>query len=130
MSSPRGHLRRITASEAVLPPVKWYRRLYIPLLVVNRPSPFSNAVHTTKYTILNFLPKNLWEQFHRWANIYFLFIALLNFIPAVEAVGKEVAFIPLLVILGVTIAKDAFEDYRRFKSDRMVNGKLCQVYDR
>lgn len=124
------YLRRISASTVVLPPVKWYKRLYIPGLVVNRPSPFSNAIHTTKYTVLNFLPKNLFEQFHRWANIYFLFIALLNFVPAVEAVGKEVAFIPLLVILSVTIVKDIFEDYRRWKSDRVVNGRLCSVYDR
>lgn len=128
--SSRNDLRRITASEVVLPTVQWYRRLYIPLLMSRRPSPLSNAVHTTKYTILNFLPKNLWEQFHRWANIYFLLIALLNFIPAVEAVGKEVAFVPLLSILSVTIAKDIFEDYRRFKSDGEVNKKLCQVYDR
>lgn len=124
------NLRRINATEVVLPSVKWYKRLYIPCLVAKHPSSHSNSIRTTKYTILNFLPKNLWEQFHRWANIYFLFIALLNFVPAVEAVGKEVAFIPLLVILSVTIAKDIFEDYRRSKSDREVNGKHCQVYDR
>lgn len=135
-SQPRLHgknmadLRRISATEVVLPPVKWYNRLYIPCVVVHRPSSFSNAIRTTKYTILNFLPKNLFEQFHRWANIYFLFIALLNFVPAVEAVGKEVAFLPLLVILSVTICKDIFEDYRRYKSDKTVNGKRCRVYDR
>ena len=124
------NLRRISATEVVLPPVKWYKQLYVPCLVAKPPSSYSNSIRTTKYTILNFLPKNLWEQFHRWANLYFLFIALLNFVPAVEAVGKEVAFIPLLVILSTTIGKDIFEDYRRFKSDREVNGKYCQVYDR
>lgn len=34
----------------------------------------SNKVRTSKYTWYNFLPKNLWEQFHRWANIYFIII--------------------------------------------------------
>lgn len=128
--SAMSYQRRISAITAVLPTVKWYKRLYIPGLVVNRPSSFSNAIRTTKYTIINFLPKNLFEQFHRFANIYFLFIAVLNFVPAVEAVGKEVAFIPLLVILIVTMTKDIFEDYRRWKSDKTVNRRLCKVYDR
>lgn len=132
MSTPGSEtpLRVISATEVVIPPTKWYKRLYIPFLVRPRPPPFSNVIHTTKYTVLNFLPKNLWEQFHRAANIYFLFIIILNFIPDVEAVGKEVAWIPLFFILCVTAAKDIFEDYRRYKSDRTVNNLLCHVYDR
>lgn len=128
--SSKNALRCITVSEVVLPPVKWYKRLYIPGLTHSRPSPFSNVIRTTKYTILNFPVKNLWEQFHRFANLYFLLIPILNFIPAIGAVGKEVAFIPILFILSVTAAKDIFEDYRRYKSDRTVNKKLCRVYDR
>lgn len=123
-------LRLITAHGATLPPVQWYKRFYIPGLMSSRPSPFSNRIRTTKYTILNFIPKNLWEQFHRWANIFFLLVALLNFIPEIEAVGKEVALIPLLFVLVVIGIKDIFEDYRRFKSDKLVNTKLCRVYDR
>ena len=37
-----------------------------------------NTLVTSKYTISNFLPKNLWEQFHRVANVYFLLIATLQ----------------------------------------------------
>lgn len=128
--SLKGGMRVITATEVVLPPVPWYLKLYIPGLVKARPSPHSNAIHTTKYTILNFIFKNLWEQFHRVANLYFLGIALLNFVPAVEAVGKEVAFLPLAFVLSVTAIRDIFEDYRRYKSDKEVNRKLCMVFDR
>lgn len=120
--------RLITAENVYLPKEKWYRRIRIPG-VYNRSSPRSNVVHTTKYTVLTFLPKNLWEQFHRFANLYFLFIALLNFVPAVEAFGKEIGFIPLLFVLTVTAVKDVFEDFRRYRSDREVNSKLCRVYD-
>ena len=38
----------------------------------------TNEVRTTKYTIISFLPKNLYEQFRRVANIYFLAIACLQ----------------------------------------------------
>lgn len=123
-------MRVITATEVVLPPVKWYEKLYVPGLIKARPSPYSNAIHTTKYTVLNFVFKNLWEQFHRVANIYFLFIACLNFVPAVEAVAKEVAFLPLLFVLGVTAIRDIFEDYRRYRSDKQVNRKMCMVYSK
>jgi phospholipid-transporting ATPase len=33
-----------------------------------------NKVRTSKYTLLTFLPRNLWEQFHRVAYIYFAII--------------------------------------------------------
>lgn len=120
--------RRIKARTVHLPREKWYEKIRIPGVYRNS-SPHSNVVHTTKYTIITFLPKNLWEQFHRFANLYFLFIALLNFVPAVQAFGKEVGFIPILFVLTVTAIKDVFEDYRRYRSDREVNAKLCRVYD-
>ena len=50
----------------------------------------SRRIKTTKYTIWSFLPKNLFEQFHRFANLYFLFIVLLNWAPEINAFGKEV----------------------------------------
>ena len=50
----------------------------------------NNKIRTTKYTIISFLPKNLFEQMHRWANLYFIFIALLNWMPVVNAFAKEV----------------------------------------
>lgn len=87
-----------------------------------------NAIRTSKYTPLSFIPKNLLEQFHRFANLYFLFIVLLNWIPAVSAFGKEVAMIPVIFVLGVTAIKDAFEDHRRRESDKRINNSTCRVY--
>lgn len=37
-----------------------------------------NKVVTAQYTALNFVPKNLWNQFHRMTNCYFLFISFLQ----------------------------------------------------
>uniref|UniRef100_A0A2K5D327 Phospholipid-transporting ATPase n=1 Tax=Aotus nancymaae TaxID=37293 RepID=A0A2K5D327_AOTNA len=65
-----------------------------------------NRLKTSKYTLLSFLPKNLFEQFHRLANVYFVFIALLNFVPAVNAFQPGLALAPVLFILAVTAFKD------------------------
>eukprot|EP00096_Caligus_rogercresseyi_P015122 TRINITY_DN7568_c0_g1_i2.p1 TRINITY_DN7568_c0_g1~~TRINITY_DN7568_c0_g1_i2.p1 ORF type:complete len:1578 (-),score=493.90 TRINITY_DN7568_c0_g1_i2:292-5025(-) len=87
-----------------------------------------NHIRTTKYTLLWFLPKNLFEQFHRFANLYFLFIVLLNWVPAINAFGKEVSMIPVIFVLGFTAIKDLFEDRRRYQSDKRINNSTCRVY--
>lgn len=38
----------------------------------------SNKIRTAKYTALTFVPEDLWLQFHNVANIYFLFVVILN----------------------------------------------------
>ncbi|CAG2111469.1 unnamed protein product, partial [Medioppia subpectinata] len=100
-----------------------------------------NRIRTTKYTIITFLPKNLFEQFHRFANLYFLGIQVLNWIPGlppldghtvfarITAFAKEVQLLPLIFVLGVTAVKDIFEDYRRYMSDKRVNNSVCRVFD-
>eukprot|EP01012_Entosiphon_sulcatum_P065370 TRINITY_DN94304_c0_g1_i1.p1 TRINITY_DN94304_c0_g1~~TRINITY_DN94304_c0_g1_i1.p1 ORF type:complete len:1174 (-),score=153.17 TRINITY_DN94304_c0_g1_i1:101-3580(-) len=85
----------------------------------------SNEVTTTKYTPWNFLPKNLFEQFHRWANLYFLLVIILNF--ALDVFGREVSMLPLLFVLACTAIKDFYEDFSRRKADREVNLRLCTV---
>lgn len=89
-----------------------------------------NRVRTTKYTMLSFLPRNLLEQFHRVANLYFIFIVLLNWFPMINAFGKEIAMIPVMFVLGVTAVKDLFEDRRRHASDKRINNSTCRIYKR
>ncbi|XP_070819113.1 phospholipid-transporting ATPase VB [Chaetodon trifascialis] len=89
-----------------------------------------NAIKTTKYTLLLFIPMNLFEQFHRLANIYFVGLAILNFVPVVNAFQPEVALIPICVILSLTALKDAWEDFRRYQSDRKLNNTPCFIYSR
>lgn len=89
----------------------------------------NNKVRTTKYTLLSFLPRNLLEQFHRIANLYFISIVLLNWFPAINAFGKEIAMIPVMFVLGVTAVKDLFEDRRRKASDKRINYSTCRIYN-
>lgn len=88
-----------------------------------------NHISTTKYNLLTFLPKNLLEQFHRFANLYFIFIVILNWFPQINAFGKEISMLPVVFVLGVTAVKDLFEDWRRRSSDKRINNLECRVYD-
>ncbi|XP_069747994.1 phospholipid-transporting ATPase VA isoform X1 [Narcine bancroftii] len=95
-----------------------------------RPQAGDNRLKTTKYSLFSFLPKNLFEQFHRFANVYFVFIALLNFVPIVGAFQPELALAPVVFILSVTALKDLWEDYRRYRSDQEINHMDCLIYSR
>lgn len=89
-----------------------------------------NKIKTTKYSLLNFLPKNLFEQFHRFANLYFVFLVFLNWFPQIETFGKEISMIPVLFVLSVTAIKDIYEDRRRYRSDQKINHTHCRVYSK
>uniref|UniRef100_A0A8C6YVV1 Phospholipid-transporting ATPase n=1 Tax=Nothoprocta perdicaria TaxID=30464 RepID=A0A8C6YVV1_NOTPE len=90
----------------------------------------NNRIRTTKYTVLNFIPRNLFEQFHRVANLYFLFLVILNWVPMVEAFQKEITMLPLVVVLTIIAVKDGLEDYSKYKMDKQINNLLTKVYSR
>uniref|UniRef100_A0A672MPY8 P-type ATPase N-terminal domain-containing protein n=1 Tax=Sinocyclocheilus grahami TaxID=75366 RepID=A0A672MPY8_SINGR len=93
-----------------------------------------NKVRTTKYTFISFIPKNLFEQLHRFANVYFVFLGALNFVPIVNAFQPEISIIPIVFVMSITAVKDLWEDQRRKKSDQQVNNFIwicmvkCQSY--
>ncbi|KAG9076614.1 hypothetical protein FS749_011578, partial [Ceratobasidium sp. UAMH 11750] len=84
-----------------------------------------NKVRTSKYTIVTFIPKNLYEQFRRVANLYFLALVVLQVFPVFGAAAPQIAMVPLVVILAITAAKDGIEDYRRASLDDEVNNSAA-----
>lgn len=81
----------------------------------------SNRVRTAKYTPLTFIPKNLFEQFRNVANLYFLFLVILQTIPTFGVTSPVLSAMPLVAILVITGIKDAFEDWKRNQSDQRLN---------
>lgn len=51
-----------------------------------------NKVRTSKYTPITFFPKNLFEQFRRVANMYFLLLVILQSTSPILALGCRVSF--------------------------------------
>uniref|UniRef100_A0A8C4M8G8 Phospholipid-transporting ATPase n=1 Tax=Equus asinus asinus TaxID=83772 RepID=A0A8C4M8G8_EQUAS len=70
----------------------------------------NNTIKTSKYNVLNFLPLNLFEQFQRLANAYFLILLFLQLIPQISSLAWYTTVIPLMVVLSITAVKDAIDD--------------------
>ncbi|XP_021100653.1 phospholipid-transporting ATPase IK isoform X2 [Heterocephalus glaber] len=87
----------------------------------------TNGIHTAKYNFFSFLPWNLYEQFHRVSNLYFLFIIILQSIPEISTLPWVTLFIPLLCLLLIRGARDLVDDIGRHRSDRAINNRPCQM---
>ncbi|EEA06994.1 phospholipid-translocating P-type ATPase, flippase family protein [Cryptosporidium muris RN66] len=81
-----------------------------------------NFIKTSRYTIVNFVPKYLFEQFCRPVNFYFLIIAILQIFPSITTTNSvpTLAF-PLAFVLIIGAIKDGWEDVNRHNSDLLEN---------
>uniref|UniRef100_A0A8C4L6C6 Phospholipid-transporting ATPase n=1 Tax=Equus asinus asinus TaxID=83772 RepID=A0A8C4L6C6_EQUAS len=79
------------------------------------------------YNVFTFLPMNLFEQFKRAANFYFLVLLVLQSIPQITTLAWYTTLVPLLVVLGITAIKDLVDDVARHKMDNKINNRTCEV---
>ncbi|KAI5332197.1 hypothetical protein L3X38_022326 [Prunus dulcis] len=86
-----------------------------------------NYVSTTKYNIVTFLPKALFEQFRRVANLYFLLAAALS-ITSLAPFTPVSLIAPLVFVVGVSMIKEAVEDWHRFLQDLNVNSRTVKAH--
>ena len=90
----------------------------------------SNAISTGKYSAFSLVPKNLFEQFKRVANIWFLIVSILQLLPLqLSPTSSWATIAPLSLVLAVTLLKDAYLDYRRHMSDREINNRVVHRWN-
>lgn len=96
------------------------RRIYFD--GTTRPRRFpSNKLNNQKYSLLTFLPLLLYNEFKFFFNMFFLIIALTQFIPMLK-VGLLVTYVaPLAVVLVITCFKEAHDDLQRRRRDKELN---------
>ncbi|KAI0830346.1 protein transporter [Trametes gibbosa] len=88
-----------------------------------------NVVRNQKYNVFTFLPLVFYEQFKFFFNLYFLLVALSQFVPALK-IGFIVTYVaPLAFVLSVTMGKEAYDDYKRNLRDREANSQKYLVLD-
>uniref|UniRef100_H3AJ65 Phospholipid-transporting ATPase n=1 Tax=Latimeria chalumnae TaxID=7897 RepID=H3AJ65_LATCH len=100
----------------------------LPRTVSYLPQKFcDNRIVSSKYTFWNFLPKNLFEQFRRIANFYFLIIFLVQVIVDTPT-SPVTSGLPLFFVITVTAIKQGYEDWLRHRADNEVNkSHVCVV---
>ncbi|KAJ7072433.1 hypothetical protein C8F01DRAFT_1103988, partial [Mycena amicta] len=88
-----------------------------------------NVVRNQKYNVFTFLPLVFYEQFKFFFNLYFLLVALSQFIPALRIGFIITSIAPLAFVLSVTMGKEAYDDYQRNLRDREANSQKYLVLD-
>ncbi|TKY58773.1 Phospholipid-transporting ATPase 3 [Spatholobus suberectus] len=111
----------------VQPQAPTHRTIFCNDREANLPIRFKgNSISTTKYNFFTFLPKGLFEQFRRVANLYFLTISILSTTP-ISPVSPITNVLPLSLVLLVSLIKEAFEDWKRFQNDMAINNNTIDV---
>ena len=100
--SPTSLEERVSAAS-MIPSTQ--RRIYVNIPAKKHVRYPANKIKTSKYTIITFLPKNLYEQFQGLANFYFLGIVILQGFPEFSQVNIIVPTLPILIILLATAIK-------------------------
>ena len=82
-----------------------------------------NKISTSKYNILTFLPKNLYLQFTKLANLYFLILSIMQS-TSIMGDGFPLILMPLSFVVLLSMIKDAYEDLQRHRSDNEENKRI------
>lgn len=91
----------------------------------------NNYISTSKYNCFTFLPKNLFEQFTKMANFYFLCLSVMELFPSIsDSGGRPVLLMPLSFVVGVSMIKDLYEDCKRKSQDNKENNCKIQCVPR
>lgn len=88
----------------------------------------SNRISTSKYNVLSFIPKFVFEQARKYSNIFFFLIVLLQQIPDVSPTGRYTTAVPWVFILSVSAIKEIVEDIKRTVSDRQLNNRKIKIF--
>ncbi|CAL8280034.1 unnamed protein product [Merluccius merluccius] len=86
-----------------------------------------NGIKTYKYNAFTFIPLNLFEQFKRAANLYFLALLILQIIPEITTLPWYTTLVPLVLVLSITAIKDLVDDLARHRMDKEINNRKTEV---
>ncbi|KAK4089232.1 hypothetical protein Purlil1_6221 [Purpureocillium lilacinum] len=86
-----------------------------------------NFIRSSRYTVWDFIPKQLVFQFSKIGNLYFLIMAILQMVPGLSTVGRWTTAVPLGIFVAFSMGKEGYDDYRRYKLDKVENRSKASV---
>ena len=88
---------------------------------VDPPNDVRNVIRNQKYSIFLFIPIVLYNQFKFFFNLFFLLTAISQIFTILQT-GYLVSYVaPLSLVLLLTMCKEAYDDFERFKRDKEAN---------
>jgi phospholipid-translocating ATPase len=127
-------LQRIILRIQDIPPSKDGRHI---ILDASRKKPLTdertgklyveNWIRSTRYTVYTFLPRQLFAQFSKLANFYFLCVAILQMVPGLSTTGMYTTIAPLSFFVSISMAKEGYDDYRRYRLDKEENARETTI---
>lgn len=87
----------------------------------------NNTITSSRYTLYNFLPRQMFAQFSKLANFYFLCVSILQMIPGLSTTGTYTTIVPLAFFVIISMAKEGYDDLRRYRLDKAENRKTAMV---
>ncbi|THV96834.1 phospholipid-translocating P-type ATPase [Aureobasidium pullulans] len=87
----------------------------------------TNYIRSSRYTAWNFVPRQLFAQFSKLANFYFLCVSILQMIPGLSTTGTYTTIIPLLFFVALSMGKEGYDDLRRYRLDKVENNREASV---
>lgn len=86
-----------------------------------------NYVRTARYGSWNWVAMSLFFQMSKVANIYFVVITLLAFVPG-SPKSPYFSILTLALMLGFLVIKDGQEDKQRRIIDKITNLRNANIY--
>ncbi|PTB69437.1 phospholipid-translocating P-type ATPase [Trichoderma citrinoviride] len=87
----------------------------------------NNFIRSSRYTVCNFFPKQLVFQFSKLGNFYLLVMGILQAVPGLSTVGRWTTIAPLAGFVAFSMAKEGYDDYRRYQLDKSENRSMTWV---
>ncbi|TMS16209.1 putative phospholipid-transporting ATPase IIA [Larimichthys crocea] len=83
-----------------------------------------NVINNQKYNFFTFLPAVLFHQFKYFFNLYFLLLACSQFINELRLGELYTYWVPLGLVLAITVIREAVEEIRCYLRDKEVNSQI------
>ncbi|KAG4305692.1 hypothetical protein PORY_000602 [Pneumocystis oryctolagi] len=108
-----------------------YRIIYLNNRIANAQFGYcNNYISTAKYNFATFLPKFLFEQFSKYANLFFLFTSCIQQIHNISPTNRWTTVGPLIIVLLISAFKELIEDFKRRSQNAELNQSKTYAFEK